>query len=138
MSDNEIQLSLSEAMPTNIEKQTVPEYKFNIFKNNSDIKIGEIGFRVCLTPQLSKFGGHIGYMIYESYRGHHYAEKAFSLLLNFIKKHRLTKLLITCGTNNLPSIRTIERMGAKLLKIEEAETDQKIMRPTCYYILNLS
>lgn len=137
LSKGEIELSLVKTNPVNIEKSYVPEYIFHILLSKTKIKIGEISFRVCLTEALSKFGGNIGYEIDEQYRGHYYAAKAVILLRDFAKSHGLSKLLITCGTMNRGSVRTCECIGAKLIKIEETETDLKVMRPTCYYVLDL-
>lgn len=136
--NDEIKLVVEYTKKVDLDKNTVPEYRFSIIEKESNKTVGYIDFRVCLTESLSKFGGNIGYGIYEAFRGKKYAGKALILVLDFIKKHGLHKVLITCGEKNIASRKTCEYAGAKLIEIRDALTDMNIMRSTCYYVLDLT
>lgn len=65
------------------------------------------------------YGGHVGYGIDKPYRGHGYAGKAAALLLEEAWKAGMPYVLITCNPDNLPSKKTIERLGGTLLAVCE-------------------
>ena len=67
--------------------------------------------------------GHIGYSVYEKYRGHHYAAKACELLFLLAKKHNMSYLYITCNPDNIPSRKTLEYLKGELLEIAELPED---------------
>lgn len=59
------------------------------------------------------YDGHIGYHIYEEYRGHHYAYQACLLLKEMIDKDHV---IITCNPTNIASKKTIESLGCEYLE----------------------
>ncbi len=71
------------------------------------------------------YGGNIGYRIKKIHQGHHYAEKACRLLLGVARQHGMKYVLITCNPDNGPSVRTCERLGAKLLETAELGPDNE-------------
>lgn len=137
LSDGEIKLQLAEVNPAIPDEGLVPEYRFYILLKNTGVRVGYIDFRIFLTSALKKFGGNIGYAILPVFQGNHYAAKALLLLLEFIKRHGLSSLLITCAETNIASRKTCERAGARLVKIKETRTDMNEIKPTCYYVLQL-
>ena len=82
--------------------------------NTNNKYCGRISLRHKLNDFLSKHGGHIGYDIILSERGKGYSTKALSLCLKKAKNIGLTKVLLTCDEDNLPSIKTIESNKGKL------------------------
>lgn len=72
--------------------------------------IGRCDLRFGFNRQLY-YGGNIGYRIWESYRGHHMAEKATRLLLEEAKKAGFTYVIITCNPDNLASKKTLINAG---------------------------
>jgi predicted acetyltransferase len=135
--DAEIELCLHSKSGVDLEKGFVPQYRFDIWLINDNIRIGEIHLRVGLTDNLLKHGGHIGYEIDNDYRGHHYASKALSLLKTFAVENGMRRLLLTCDPKNIASRKTIERSGGVLIEIvKNAEVPhENTTRDTCYYLL---
>ena len=117
LKDGVIVLQLDHTCDAQPEKRWLPAYYFNICLpdgtriGNCDLRIGHY--------DKTYIGGNVGYGIEEPYRGHHYAAKACRLLFGLAKKHGMPYLLITCAPTNLPSRRTCEYLGGKLLEIVE-------------------
>jgi tagatose 1,6-diphosphate aldolase len=78
---------------------------------------GGLGLRIGETPELELYSGHIGYHVYPPARGRHFAERACRLLLPLARRHRLRQLWITCNPDNVASLRTCQRLGARLVEI---------------------
>jgi predicted acetyltransferase len=79
------------------------------------IFIGEIRIRHELTPQLLKFGGHIGYEVRWSEINKGYATKMLSMALPYCRDIlKLSRVLITCDDNNIASAKVIEKNGGVL------------------------
>jgi predicted acetyltransferase len=70
--------------------------------------LGAIHFRHELNDDLLCRGGHIGYGIRPSERGHGYASKMLGILLELVKAKGYKKILITCDEGNIASAKTIE------------------------------
>jgi Predicted acetyltransferase len=66
------------------------------------------------------YEGHIGYTIFEEYRGHHYAYEGCLLLREFIDRDHV---LITTDPNNIPSQKTIQKLGCKYIETKEIPKD---------------
>lgn len=78
--------------------------------------IGSINIRHKLTPNLEKFGGHIGYCIRPRDRRKGHAQHMLSQGIRYAKERLgLHALLLTCNDDNIASIRTIEANGGCLL-----------------------
>ncbi len=116
LTDGEIDLKIEEKAPSNEEKGYVPVYKYRITLHKSDDGIGSIDIRIGNNENLY-YGGHIGYMIKESYRGNSYASKACKIIKNVAVAHGMNRLIITCNPDNLPSRKTCEKAGLKLKEI---------------------
>ena len=62
------------------------------------------------------YNGNIGYEIDEAYRGNYYALSACRLALRAARSHNMKKIFITCESDNVPSYKTIEKLGASLIE----------------------
>lgn len=95
------------------EKTSLPFYWWNIVLNNQNI--GKISLR--LADNLDAYwDGNIGYEIDEEYRGHNYAYEATKLVIEIAKMHNMSRLYFSCDSNNIASIKTIEKLGANFLE----------------------
>ena len=74
-----------------------------------DEYIGSFTLRHDLNENLMKCGGHIGYVIRPSKRGHGYAFKGLELVLAEAYKLGLKRVLITCNTENAASFAVINK-----------------------------
>lgn len=117
LKSDEIQLILERAANGDDAKGWVPAYHFAIC-DLKGTKMGVCDLRIGHNENLY-YGGNIGYRIEEEYRGHHYAGKACLLLFELAKKHDLGYVIITCDPDNLPSRKTCEYAGGKLLEIAD-------------------
>jgi tagatose 1,6-diphosphate aldolase len=105
----------------------VPSYHFWMYISSPSVSspggkpavrvAGGISLRAQTTRGIEMYYGHFGYRVYPFARGHHYAERACRLLLPLARRHGIQPLWITCNPDNLPSRRTCERLGAKLVEI---------------------
>ena len=99
------------------ERQKVPAYHFEICSREGE-RLGECSLRLGYIRRVY-YGGHIGYGIDEAHRGHHYAEEACRILFRLAAAHGMEYLYISCEPDNLPSRRTCERLGGKLVETTE-------------------
>lgn len=76
--------------------------------------VGRVSLRHYLNEQLLKIGGHIGYDIRPSKRGHGYGTKALKLVLPKARAMGLNKVLLTCDSTNIGSRKIIEANGGVL------------------------
>lgn len=58
--------------------------------------------------------GHIGYGIRPSARGRGFAAAALTDMLSLARDRGMTRLMIACFADNIPSVRTIEKCGGTL------------------------
>ena len=91
----------------------VPGYRFTIFNARED-EVGHLNFRVGTSEHVEKAAGHIGFEIFERYRGNRYAGDACLALAPWVAEVSV-RVLITVDPGNQGSIRTIERLGADFL-----------------------
>ncbi|MEJ2511563.1 MAG: GNAT family N-acetyltransferase [Anaerolineales bacterium] len=133
MGDADLELILRETSPYIPEKGFVPAYNFSMVHTTSKEIMGNIDLRVGLTEKLKEYGGHIGYEVFEPYRGHRYAARSCSLLFPFLRKLGINPVVITCDPNNLPSKKTIESLGAVLIETKQVEVEPGVFRLTSVY-----
>jgi predicted acetyltransferase len=76
--------------------------------------VGCVRLRHQLNPALEQIGGHIGYEVRPSKRRQGYGTQLLALTLERARQHQLTKVLITCDTDNIGSARVIEKNGGQL------------------------
>lgn len=123
--DGEIALMLRATLPADPERGYMPSYEFGIHDAKEGQEIGLICLRVGPDDALY-YAGHIGYMVDPEYRGHHYAAKACKLIFSLARRHGMESLLITCNPDNLPSRRTCERVGGRLLEVVDLPEDSEM------------
>jgi tagatose 1,6-diphosphate aldolase len=95
--------------------------------------MGKVDLRVGLTEKLKEFGGHIGYQVDEAHRGNRYAARSCRLLIPLLRKLGINLVVITCDPNNIPSVKTVESLGATLIFTKIVETEAGIFRLTSNY-----
>lgn len=138
--NQEIYLSLYKTADENTEKGYVPAYYFKIVRCSDDAEVGECDLRIGHNDN-TKYGGNIGYEIYEPFRGNRYASKACKLLLILANKHKMGKVIITCSPENIASRKTCEYSGAQLIGIVDVPTWHEIyksgQKKTCQYTVKL-
>lgn len=124
LQDNEIKLKLTKISEADEIKGYVPAYHFAICNLDGE-EMGVCDLRIGHNEMLY-YGGNIGYAVYEQYRGHHYAGKACRLLFKLADLHKLEYVIITCNPDNIPSRKTCEYLGGKLLEIAQLPTDSNM------------
>jgi predicted acetyltransferase len=135
--DKDLELRIQQTCPCNPEKGYVPEYKFEMVHATTKATMGTIDLRAGLTEKLKQFGGHIGYEVVEHYRGHKYAARSCRLLFPPIRELGIQPVVITCCSENIPSVKTIESIGANLVVTQDVEIETHTWRPTSIYHLYL-
>jgi predicted acetyltransferase len=121
--DDQLRLRLTETETPAQSMWRAPTYRFSIRLASNNEPIGKINLRVGDTKLLTHYTGQVGYAIDEPHRGHHFAERACRLLLPFAFRHQLSEVWITCAPDNIPSRRTLERLGALLVETVDVPDD---------------
>ena len=116
---DEVSLVVVELRPENVRKGYVPGYEFAIVRNEGRRRVGRISLRLGDNEYLDRYIGHIGYRVDWFHRGNGYAYKACLLLEEIARRHGFEALSITCSPDNLPSKKTIEKLGSVFI-CEEA------------------
>ncbi|HEX8035815.1 MAG TPA: GNAT family N-acetyltransferase [Ktedonobacterales bacterium] len=88
----------------------VPSEAYWLVRSMTEL-IGVSSLRFRLTPDLEVIGGHIGYGIRPSQRGHGYGTQLLARTLDKARMHGLKRVLLTCDTDNIASARVIEKNG---------------------------
>jgi predicted acetyltransferase len=136
LSDGEIDLIIEEKAEAHEPKGYLPAYKYEIRLHNDQVRIGRVDLRIG-DNKNTYYGGNIGYEIEELYRGHHYASKACKLVKQVAQAHKMDKVIITCNPHNIPSRKTCENVGARLVEIVELPQDNEMYqlgdRQKCRY-----
>ncbi|WP_409294149.1 GNAT family N-acetyltransferase [Peribacillus sp. SCS-26] len=113
---DEIDLIVEKRLQGDPKRSWVPTYFYHIVESGSDIPIGKIDLRIGFNEN-TYYGGNIGYSVKEAHWGHHYAGKACLLIRQAAIAHGLDKVIITCNPDNIPSRKTCEYIGARLIEI---------------------
>ena len=135
--DGDLELVAVELREGLTAKNGVPEYKFEMRLKSANQKAGNISLRISLNRRLAVYGGHIGYEVLPEHRGNRYSARSCRLLFGLAKKHNINPLLITCSPDNIPSVRTCDLIGAKLIDQKSIEIEQGETRLTNYYHVQL-
>jgi tagatose 1,6-diphosphate aldolase len=143
--DEDLTLRLAEKVPADHNKGFSPSYEFNAISTFTGELMGEISLRIGRTHHERYFRGNIGFHIYETFRGHHYAARSCRLVIPIAKHHQLDPIWITCNPDNYASKRSIELAGAEYVEtvtmpanypyFEHYRGDSRVK---CRYRLNLS
>lgn len=92
----------------------VPSTQFLTKRVNDNKLVGMVQVRHGLNDYLLKCGGHIGDCVRPSEQGKGYATEQIRLALDFCRKLKINKVLITCNKNNVASAKTIIKNGGIL------------------------
>lgn len=117
LENENIRLSLVYRLSHPTEPHWLPSVVFDIEEKVSGKIVGRCDLRFGMNPYMW-YMGNIGYTIYPPYRGHRYAAQASELLLE-LAKESMDEVIITCNPDNIASIKTIERLGAEFLGVED-------------------
>ena len=102
---------------------------FAIRKSDSKI-VGIIDIRHSLENDfLKNYGGHIGYSVRPNERKKGYATEMLKMGLEYIKSLNIEKVMIACFSDNISSIRTIEKNGGVLYETKPYVEEQNIKLP---------
>lgn len=85
-------------------------YYYKIYDNNFEY-VGNCGIRF----NADKYLGNIEYEIFPGFNGHNYAAIASKLLAKIAIEKGIKDLKITANPNNIASLKTIEKLGAKFI-----------------------
>lgn len=86
---------------------------FSIRKSDNKI-VGTIQLRHCLTEELEKHGGHIGYGIRPSERKKGYGTQQLALTLEKAKELQISRVMISCDKDNAASRKVAINNGGVL------------------------
>ncbi|WMM26781.1 GNAT family N-acetyltransferase [Tissierella sp. MB52-C2] len=126
LKDDEIKLVLKSQDLPDYEKGILPRYGFSIIHINDNEDIGVIYFAVDNTRR-QYLRGHLSYGVSPHYSGHNYAMKACKLIKQVALTHGFKRLFIGSGYDNIASRKTIEKLGATLITVNDVP-DYEIMQ----------
>lgn len=89
--------------------------------------VGMVDIRHRLNAYLLQFGGHIGYSVHPDFRRRGYATKMLALALDECRRLGIGRVLVTCYSSNLASVRTILQNGG-VLENEVYEDGKAVQR----------
>lgn len=115
VSGEEVDLVQETCLPFFGDHDHIPTYVYGIYLHGTRERIGYCDLRCGMSEEIY-YAGNIGYRIDDAYRGHHYAQKACSLLFTVAKQKHMHELLITCSPENIASRLTLERLGGELVE----------------------
>ena len=102
------------------DQNLVPSFDYWLVNGNKFI--GRINYRPILNDALKFRGGNIGYKVRPSERGKGYAPQMMQEIIKKAKSDGLTELLMTCDSDNIPSVKVIEKSGGVL---QSTDIDEK-------------
>ena len=105
----------------------VPSTTFFAVRKADEKIVGVIDVRHHIRhPFLLEYGGHIGYAVRPTERRKGYASKILGLALEYAGEIGLDKVMLGCYTDNIGSIKTIQKYRGKLVQ-EKPYSDGKPM-----------
>ena len=97
----------------------VPTIYYDILLHENKQKVGTIDLRLTVEGNMYYYG-HIGYNVQRAFRGHNYAYHACKVLFTIAKEEfGMKELIITCSPENVPSYKTLRKLGGELLELVE-------------------
>ncbi|MDP2426335.1 MAG: GNAT family N-acetyltransferase [Candidatus Izemoplasmatales bacterium] len=115
-------------------------YRFAMVRSRDQVVVGRLNLRIGTNEEVYLFG-HIGYEVYEPFRGNHYALQACEIAFQFAKVvHQMNEWIITCNPDNFASRKTIERLSGRLIEICPVPKDSEMYikgdREKCIFVIN--
>lgn len=105
-----MRLELLEYVHENLPEGFTPYYIYSIIVNEEEV--GRITVRVGSDLE-HYYDGHIGYTVFEEYRGHNYAYQGCLLLKTMIE---FDHLIMTCDPHNKASQKVIQKLGCQYIE----------------------
>lgn len=93
----------------------VPQVDYYLFIDSATIA-GRVSCRLAMTPQLAATGGHVGYAVAPSQRGHGYAQQLLQYALDFYRRRGEPYVIVTADPGNVASLHVIKAKGGILQK----------------------
>ena len=104
----------------------VPTVYYDILLHGSNLKVGSIDLRLTVEGDMYYYG-HIGYNIIRSFRGHNYAYYACLVLFKIAREEfGMDELIITCSPDNIPSYKTLIKLGGELIELVEVPKNHQL------------
>jgi predicted acetyltransferase len=116
----------SQSKGINLPPGIVPMSTFWLI-DSSQMILGRSVVRHFLTPALEHHGGHIGYVIRSSRRRQGYGALILSLTLEKARALGLARVRITCDTDNIGSVKVIEKNNGVLSATTISEQTGKLI-----------
>ncbi len=101
----------------------VPSTTFWLVRGDTGEIIGSSRLRHRLNELLENEGGNIGYDVRPSERGKGYATRMLAMMLDKARELGLSRVLITCDTDNVASARVIQKNGGRFVDEVIGRTD---------------
>lgn len=105
-----MKLVLMEYVKDNLPSGFQPYYIYSMMVEN--VEVGRLTLREG-TDEERYFDGHIGYSVFDAFRGHNYAYQACIELKGILK---CDHLIITCDPHNKVSQHIIEKLGCQYME----------------------
>lgn len=116
VSDDILSLKMVERRMRDTECGIVDGYTLDIYPRGETRPAGYVSLRIGESPELY-YLGHIGYRVYNEFRGHGYAAHAVRLLFPLMREHGLRSVVITTNPENAASRATCRNLGCVLENI---------------------
>jgi predicted acetyltransferase len=123
--DDELELVLTGKYPADPVTKYSPYYEFEMRLPRMKTRIGVVRLRIDRDEKL-RYCGHIGYEVYEKFRGHRYAARSCRLLFPLALAHGLSAVWLTVDPKNSASRRTCEILGAEYVETLRVPKDHEM------------
>ena len=126
LTNGEIKLVIKSKDEPDEEKGYSPRYGFSIIHIKDNEDIGVVYFSVGNTRNHF-LTGHLSYGVSPANAGHNFARKACILMIPVMKAHGFSKIFIGAKNDNIASLRTIEKLGAREMT-EDDVPDEAVLK----------
>ena len=100
-----------------LEDWMVPQNTYWLYVDGKPVGMGKLRHR--LTEKLKEDGGHIGYAISPTNRGHGYGKLLLKLLVEEAKKMGIGRILVTIQNDNKASLQVALANGGEIEKVND-------------------
>lgn len=107
------------------------EGKYNIYNISLEKKVGYISY---FPSYFETEIGSIGYEVYKSFRGNHYAYRSLKMLSGYLSKNGVEKLSIVADVNNVNSISVMEKFKDDAKETVNESENYKALKKYTYSI----